>query len=326
MLAGAITLAGISGPLLADLTAPLRIADVGDTVDVPRGSTLVRVAAELEGRGILERRSQLVMAGRVTRLADRIKAGEYDIRPGDTTISLLRRIAAGETVRHTITLVEGWSFRQIRTALKAEARLAQTLQAADDADVMRLLGRDGEHPEGRFFPDTYVFARGQGDIDILRRAMSAMDRVLAAEWAGREPELPYDSAYEALTMASIVEKETGAAHERAQIAGVFVRRLRKGMKLQTDPTVIYGMGERFDGDIRRKDLREATPYNTYVISGLPPTPIASPGQAAIHAALHPKPGTSLYFVARSDGSGTHYFSDTYAEHKRAVRRYQLGKK
>ncbi|MBT6277913.1 MAG: endolytic transglycosylase MltG, partial [Chromatiales bacterium] len=186
------------------------------------------------------------------------------------------------------------------------------------------LGFPAQHPEGRFFPDTYHFSSGQTDLSVLANAHSAMRQYLDAAWLHRAPQLPYESPDEALIMASIVEKETGAAHERPAIAGVFVRRLRKNMRLQTDPTVIYGLGERFDGNLRRRDLREDTPYNTYVHKGLPPTPIANPGGAAVDAALHPLKGTALYFVAK--GNGTHKFSDTYAQHKRAVALYQLKRK
>ncbi len=236
-------------------------------------------------------------------------------------VEVLDLLISGRVIQYPITLVEGWTFRQAVAAILANGRFGNDLAGQSDADLMTALGRPGEHPEGRFFPDTYSFPRRTTGVDVLRRALQRMDQVLAEEWAGRADGLPLRTPYEALTLASIIEKETGLVAERPEIGGVFVRRLEQGMRLQTDPTVIYGMGERFDGNIRRADLQEATPYNTYVIPGLPPTPIALPGRAAIHAALHPVPGDSLYFVARGDGG--HVFSATLDQHNRAVREYQL---
>ena len=227
----------------------------------------------------------------------------------------------GKSISHSLTLLEGWNIRQVRAAVAGHDALVHTLSDVDDAELMRRLDRADAHPEGRFFPDTYQFPRGMTDLEFLRRALQKMDEELAAAWAGRADDIPLKNAYEALILASIVEKETGQADERPAIAGVFSRRLTKGMKLQTDPTVIYGMGERFDGNIRKKDLREDTPYNTYVHHGLPPTPICMPGREALRAAVNPAPGRALYFVARGDGS--HAFSATLKEHNAAVRRYQL---
>jgi UPF0755 protein len=226
-------------------------------------------------------------------------------------------------VQYPLTLVEGWTFRQVMEALQADERLEHLIEDPSAEAVMARLGRRGVHPEGRFFPDTYHFTRGSSDLDILKRAHAAMERVLAEEWEARADGLPIESPDEALILASIIEKETGLASERAEIAGVFVRRLRLGMRLQTDPTVIYGLGDDFDGNLRRADLRNDHPYNTYVHAGLPPTPIALPGREAIRAALNPADGETLYFVARGDGS--HAFSVTLEEHNRAVRKYQLGK-
>ena len=239
------------------------------------------------------------------------------LKPDD----LLALLVSGKSVGYSLTLVEGWNIRQVRAAVAGHEALKQTLEGVDDVQLMELLGLPGEHPEGRFFPDTYRFTRGMRDLDFLRRAQRKMDRELAAAWAEKSEDAPLKSPYEALILASIVEKETGQADERPRIAGVFARRLRKGMKLQTDPTVIYGMGERFDGNIRRRDLREDTPYNTYVHAGLPPTPIAMPGREALLAAVNPAPGKAIYFVAKGDGS--HAFSATLAEHNAAVRKYQL---
>ena len=219
--------------------------------------------------------------------------------------------------------MEGWNFKQVLAAVSGHEALKHTLKGLTDGEIMARLGHPGEHPEGRFYPDTYKFPRGTTDAAFLERAYQSMSRLLAEEWGKRDPDLPLKTPYEALILASIVEKETGVADERSEIAGVFVRRLRKGMKLQTDPTVIYGMGDNFKGNIRRRDLKQDTPYNTYVHTGLPPTPISMPGSAAIRAVLHPAPGKSLYFVARGDGS--HYFSKSLAEHNRAVRKFQLKK-
>jgi UPF0755 protein len=227
----------------------------------------------------------------------------------------------GEVVQYSLTLVEGWSFRQVRTALERQSKLELTLTGLSDAQLMARLGYPGVNPEGRFFPDTYRFVRGMSDLDLLKQAYVRLEQVLAEEWQGRADGLPYKAPYDALIMASIIEKETGVPEERGEIAGVFVRRLRIGMRLQTDPTVIYGLGERYNGKLTRAHLREPTAYNTYVIDGMPPTPIAMVGREAINAALHPVAGKSLYFVARGDGS--HVFSNSLEAHNRAVREYQL---
>lgn len=288
---------------------------------VPPGASLAAVAADLERLGYLENPLYLRLLARLRGDGGRIKAGEYRLPPGTTPPELLDRLVAGDVTRYGITLIEGWTFRQVMEAVAAHPALEQTVAGLSDEQVMEHLGLSGLHPEGRFLPDTYHFPRGVTDVSLLQRAHAAMERTLEAEWAQRAEGLPIETPYEALILASIVEKETGVPEERARIAGVFTRRLRKGMKLQTDPTVIYGMGERYDGNIRRRDLQEETPYNTYVIGGLPPTPICMPGAEAIRAALHPAPGKSLYFVARGDGS--HQFSATLEEHNAAVRRFQL---
>nr|MBP7545486.1 endolytic transglycosylase MltG [Acidovorax sp.] len=253
-----------------------------------------------------------------------IKAGNYEIEPGTTPVSLLRKLARGEESLRALTLVEGWNWRQVRAALAREEGLRHELNALDDAALMQQLGRPGVAPEGRFFPDTYTYAKGSSDVALLRRAMHAMDRRLAAAWAVRAPDLPLKTPDEALILASIVEKETGLASDRAQIAGVFANRLRIGMLLQTDPTVIYGLGAQFDGNLRRRHLQTDHPWNTYTRVGLPPTPIAMPGKAALLAAVQPQATRALYFVARGDGSS--HFSATLEEHNRAVNRYQRGQK
>ncbi|HLO95755.1 MAG TPA: endolytic transglycosylase MltG [Burkholderiaceae bacterium] len=255
--------------------------------------------------------------------ARQIRAGSYEIHQGITPRGLLDKMVRGEEVLEQVRLIEGWTWRQFRAALARAPALKQTLQDLDDAAVMSRLGLPGVSPEGRFFPDTYAYSRGVSDLTVLRRAAQAMQRRLDAAWAARAQGLPLKSADEALILASIVEKETGAAADRALVASVFVNRLRIGMPLQTDPTVIYGLGAAFDGNLRKRDLLTDTPYNTYTRGGLPPTPIAMPGVASLQAALHPAPGKALYFVARGDGSSV--FSDDLAAHNRAVNQYQRGR-
>lgn len=289
---------------------------------VKPGMSLHRIAWGLHEREILDRPRYLILLGRLSGNAQQIQAGEYRIEPGTTPEELLGAMVRGQVIQYALTLVEGWNFREMMAAVNANPHLKHTLKGADVDAIMAAIGRPGEHPEGCFFPDTYHFPRDLTDREFLERAYYAMEKRLAAEWGGRDEGLPFESPYEALIMASIVEKETGAPTERPAIAGVFIRRLEKGMRLQTDPTVIYGLGEAYDGNIRRRDLERLTPYNTYRIQGLPPTPIAMPGGAALHAVMHPKDGTALYFVSKGDGS--HHFSATLKEHNAAVRKYQLG--
>jgi UPF0755 protein len=277
----------------------------------------------LHERGLLDRSWYFTLYARFSGLAARMQAGEYQIDSTLTPRELLALLVSGRVVQHAFTLIEGWNFHELMQALRGDGVLVQTLpNDAAPERVMAALGFEKTHPEGRFLPDTYHFPRGTNDVQFLQRAHRAMQAYLAEQWGEREENLPLESPDEALILASIVEKETGAAEERPLIAGVFVNRLRKGMKLQTDPTVIYGIGPDFDGNIRRRDLRRDTPYNTYTRYGLPPTPIAMPGRAAIRAALHPEKTDALYFVARGDG--THKFSATLAEHEAAVIKYQLG--
>lgn len=306
------------------LGQPLRIDDEA-TLLIEEGQAFGSVAERLAGNGWLAAtpRSTLYLRiyARASGLDTRLKAGEYRLAPGMTALQALDLFVSGKAVLYELRLVEGWTFRQALAAVRSHPQLRQTLKDADAADLMRVLDRPGRHPEGRLFPDTYRFARNTTDVAFLRRAADTMDRVLDEEWDARAGNLPYASADEALVMASIVEKETGAPQERAQIAGVFVRRLQLGMRLQTDPTVIYGIGETFDGNLRLRDLRADGEYNTYTRAGLPPTPICLPGRAAIRAALHPAAGRALFFVSRGDG--THEFSETLEQHDAAVRRYQL---
>lgn len=290
-------------------------------LDVQAGDTPGGLFRELEAKGVLQDSLWLRLYWRMNLARQPLHSGEYRLTPGMTARDMITLWQRAEVVQYSLTLVEGWNFRQLRTALTAQPKLQQTLQGLSNEEVMVRLGQAGLHPEGRFFPDTYRYTRGVTDLELLQRAFTRLQVVLAEEWEQRDKDLPYKDAYQALIMASIIEKETGVPHERGEIAGVFVRRLARGMLLQTDPTVIYGMGERYRGRITRSDLRRPTPYNTYTQAGLPPTPIAMVGREAIHAALHPTEGKSLYFVARGDGS--HVFSNTLAEHNRAVREYQL---
>jgi UPF0755 protein len=301
---------------------PLAVGPQRQTLDVERGSSLRGIVAQMRTRGFTHAPSLYwrVLAERM-RVAGRLHAGEYALDPGITPVRLLDAMAAGHVLQRGFTIVDGWTFQQLRDALAHVATLRHDGAALDDADVMRRIGAAGEFPEGRFLPETYAYVKGDSDLDILKRAHEAMARTLAGLWPGRDKDLPLASPYEALILASIVEKETGRADERAKIAGVFVRRLENRMLLQTDPSVIYGMGQAYAGNIRRSDLTADTPYNTYLRPGLPPTPIALPGRAAIEAALHPAPGDALYFVARGDGS--HVFASSLAEQNRNVACYQL---
>lgn len=290
---------------------------------LPAGASLRQLAYDLQRRGIIESPRFFVLLGRELDAARRLQAGEYVLLQDMTPRSLLEMMMAGRVVQHELTLIEGETFREMLQRIQAHPVIEVTLDGLDDAAIMERLGHAGMHPEGRFLPDTYFFPRGTTDLAFLQRAYAAMAQLLASAWEQRAEGLPFETPEQALILASIVEKETGRAEERPQIAGVFVRRLQQGMLLQTDPTVIYGMGDGFDGNLRLRDLRKDTPYNTYTRPGLPPTPIAMPGGAAIHAVLHPAAGDSLYFV--SMGDGRHYFSSTLKEHNLAVDKFQRGK-
>lgn len=302
------------------LEQPLALDQVR-MLDVQVGDTPGGLFRKLEAEGLLEDSVWLRLYWRMNLAQQPLHSGEYRLTPGMTAREMITLWQKAEVVQYSLTMVEGWSFRQLRQALTAQPKLQQTLTGLSDEEVMVRLGHAGMHPEGRFFPDTYSYTRGTSDLELLQRAYVRLQAVLEEEWAQRSEGLPYRDAYQALIMASIIEKETGVPHERGEISGVFVRRLARGMLLQTDPTVIYGMGEGYRGRITRSDLRRPTPYNTYTQAGLPPTPIAMVGREAIHAALHPAEGKSLYFVARGDGS--HVFSNNLADHNRAVREFQL---
>lgn len=303
------------------LDTPLAVPEPGLEFNVPRGASIKTIAQDLAAQGRLDSPRLLEVYVRLEGLASHIKAGDYRLTPATTPRQLLEQLVAGRVMQFALTIVEGWTFRQLLAAIARHDRLEHTLQGLDDAAIMARLGRPGQHPEGRFFPDTYHFSAGATDVAFLKRALHTLEARLRDAWAERSPGLPLKTPYEALILASIIEKETAVAEEYRKVAGVFTRRLHKGMPLQADPTVIYGMGAAFKGDIRRRDLRADTPYNTYVHRGLPPTPIALPGAGAIFAAVNPAPGDALYFVATGDGR--HVFSATLREHNRAVRRYQL---
>ena len=299
----------------------LNVSPQQQSIDVSRGTSFKGIVAELRQQGLSTASPWYWrLLAEQMHVAGKLHAGEYALTPGITPRQLLADMAAGKVLQRSFTIVDGWTFAELRRALAQADVLQHDTSGLDDAAIMQRIGAGGEAPEGRFLPETYAYVKGDSELDILRRAHAAMERTLAALWAGRAPDLPLATPYEALILASIVEKETGRADERAKIAGVFVRRLENHMLLQTDPSVIYGMGARYDGNIRRSDLTADTPYNTYTRAGLPPTPIALPGKPAIEAALHPAAGDALYFVSRGDGS--HVFSSTLAEHNRNVDCYQ----
>jgi UPF0755 protein len=301
--------------------APLHVTGQTDSIDIGRGTSFKDIVRELRQRD-LTRANPLYwrLLAENMHVAGKLHAGEYALPSGINPRQLLGNMAGGKVMQRNVTIVDGWNFAELRQALAKADKLAHDTTTMDDAAIMQKIGAAGEMPEGRFLPETYAYVKGDSDLDILRRAHLAMTRTLDELWPQRDKDLPLTTPYQALILASIVEKETGRADERAKIAGVFVRRLQDHMLLQTDPSVIYGMGARYDGNIRRDDLTTDTPYNTYTRPGLPPTPIALPGRAAIVAALHPAPGDALYFVARGDGG--HVFASTLEEHNRNVNCYQ----
>ena len=302
----------------------LALSDEERVLNVDKGDGFNEVLAKIRALGVSQG-SDLDWKALAVALhaASHLQVGEYAITPGMTPRMLLRRIRQGEVIQRKFTIVEGWNIRDLRTALSHDSHLLHKIDQMNDDELMKQLDRRGVFAEGRFLPETYNYTRGSSDLGILERAADDMDKTLADVWAQRDPDLPLQSPDELLTLASIVEKETGRADERPKIAGVFVRRLNIGMRLQTDPTVIYGMGSAYNGNIRKTDLETDTPYNTYTREGLPPTPIAMPGRDALLAAAHPAKGDALYFVAR--GNGAHFFSATLAEHNAAVAKYQLNR-
>lgn len=319
LLAGLVLLASVWLQWQA-LQQPLQLS--GEYfLEVPPGATPGGMLNQLETEKVLTDAFWLRQYWRFNLADTSLHSGEYRLLSGMTARELLELWRRAEVVQYSVALIEGWNFHQLRAALAQQEKLEQTLSDLGDKEVMAAVGWPQAHPEGWFFPDTYRYVRGMRDVDLLKQAAKRQQQVLDEEWQNRAADLPYSDPYQALIMASLIEKETGVGAEREQIAGVFVRRLRLNMLLQTDPAVIYGLGERYSGNLTRANLREPSAYNTYMNPGLPPTPIALAGREAIHAALHPADGESLYFVARGDGS--HVFSATLGEHNQAVREYQL---
>lgn len=323
MLGIAVVAAAVGGWLLwRAWERPLSAPEPVVTILVVPGSTARTIARQLRDAGLQIEPELFVAAARATGATSHLKAGRYEFPAGLTLAQVLERLRRGDVVLERVTILEGWTWADLRRALAANPELKHDTEGRTDAQILAAIGAAETHPEGLFAPDTYRFEAGSGEIDLLRRAYRAQAEILRRAWDARAPDLPYATPYEALIMASIIEKETGQADERRRIAGVFVNRQRRGMLLQTDPSVIYGLGTRFDGNLRRRDLLADGPYNTYTRAGLPPTPIAMPGQAAIVAALDPESTRALYFVARGDGSS--HFSESLTEHNRAVDRYQRG--
>jgi len=302
-------------------TAPLNVATQGDSIDIGRGSSFKGIVGELRQRGFSSANPLYWrLLAEQMHVAGKLHAGEYALEPGITPRQLLANMAAGRVLQRHFTIVDGWTFGELRQALARAEKLNHDSAALDDAAVMQKIGAGGEAPEGRFLPETYAYVKGDSDLDILRRAHAAMVKTLDELWPGRAQNLPLATPYEALILASIVEKETGKSADRPLVASVLINRLKLNMRLQTDPTVIYGLGERFDGNLRKRDLETDTTYNTYTREGLPPTPIALPSQVSLDAATRPAATEYLYFVSRGDG--TSEFSTNLNDHARAVNRYQ----
>jgi UPF0755 protein len=302
---------------------PLKVVRGATEFTVPRGMTMRQAADVIWKSGVRADPRIISMLARLSGRAQQIKAGTYEVKAGITPWQLIIKLEAGDVARGSALLVEGWTFRQVRAALEKHPDLLQDTKDLSDAELLKRIGANIDRPEGLFFPDTYRFNKRDSALSVFASAYRAMQKRLNSEWEGRAPDLPLKSAYEALILASIVEKETGRNEDRTRIANVFINRLRVGMLLQTDPTVIYGMGEKYNGKLRRRDLETDTPWNTYTRKGLPPTPIAMPGQASLNAVMHPEGGDMLYFVARGDGSSE--FSRTLNQHNRAVDLYQRNK-
>jgi UPF0755 protein len=316
-----IALAAAAGYAAWYLGTPVRIRQYPIEVEIPRGAGFRAALEQLEKSGVAVRRHEFELLARAMGKLRQIKAGSYEIAQPLTPLQLLDKLTRGDVTQAEVRLIEGWTFAQFRAALDASPHLKHDTQGLEDTQVLAKLQLAEPHPEGLFFPDTYLFAKGSSDLAVLRRAYRAMQRHLTQEWEARSPTAPYRTPYEALIMASIIEKETGRGSERELIGGVLTNRLRIGMRLQVDPTVIYGLGQSFDGNLKKVHLLEDGPYNTYTRAGLPPTPIAMPGRPALHAALQPAKTDALYYVSRGDGSS--HFSRNLNEHNRAVNKYQL---
>jgi UPF0755 protein len=322
LIVGLLTVASFMVTFNNWLNQPLVLTEE-TVVRINAGDTLTKLSYQLEKDNLLSHPRWLIVYAKITRQTG-LKIGEYKLPKQVTPKTLLDTLRDGDVINYSVTLVEGKTFKEFMRVLATQEQLERTLTNKSFDEIIKQLQIDIEHPEGWFYPDTYQYVAGSSDVDILLRAHNKMQRVLDEQWLNRAKDLPYKNAYEALIMASIIEKETGVAYERPEISGVFVRRLRKGMRLQTDPTIIYGLGDAYTGNIRRRHLTQKTPYNTYVINGLPPTPIAMPASAAINAALNPAAGKTLFFVAKGDGS--HQFSETLRQHNKAVQNYQINNK
>jgi UPF0755 protein len=321
VLAVAAAVLGFCGWLFWFAVSPIELGASPLDFSIRQGSTLRSATRQLIEAGVPLTEWKFVLLARINGAGGAVKAGSYQVSDGVTPLLLIRKLVRGEFAQAEVVFPEGWTFRQMRELMDAHQDLKHDTAGLAEAEIMEKIGEPGKVAEGLFFPDTYVFAKGSSDLAVLSLARRAMKGHLEAAWAGRDPDLPVADPYEALILASIVEKETGQAGDRAMIAAVFTNRLRRKMKLQTDPTVIYGMGEKFDGNLRKRDLERDTPFNTYTRKGLPPHPIAMPGSASIDAVMHPAGSDALYFVSRGDG--TSEFSKTLVEHNRAVARYQL---
>jgi UPF0755 protein len=321
-LAAVLAAGAAAGWLFWFATTAVDVPQPARQFELKKGRSLRGVSSDLAAVRVLREPWSFYWMGRLLGHSDSLQAGSYEFPERVTPFRLLEMMTRGEVTQAQVTFIEGWTFAQVRAALAAHPQISHQTAGLSDREILQRIGASEPHPEGLFFPDTYVFNPGTSDLRILERAYATLHQRLDALWSARVPGLPYRSPYEALIMASIVEKETGQEAERGMIAAVFVNRLRREMRLQTDPTVIYGLGEKFDGNLRKRDLETDTPYNTYTRAGLPPTPIAMPGVRSLEAALNPAKSDVLYFVARGDGSSQ--FSSTLDEHNRAVRRYQLG--
>lgn len=314
----------IGGTTAYLVTQPIKPDPLPLDFNLQPGIGLKSFARQMKQAGLVENEQLFVLLGRILKLEKQIKFGNYQITKPVSMYELLQIVNMGKVAQSDLTIIEGWTFKQFREAMNASTKLRHDSQNLSDREILERIGASEPHPEGLFYPDTYIFPTGSSDIALIKRAYQTMQRQLKTAWEVRDKDLPFENPYQALILASIVEKETGKKSDRDMIASVFVNRLRKGMLLQTDPTVIYGMGDKFDGNIRKKDLLRDTPYNTYTRGGLTPTPISLPGKESLHATLHPAPSQALYFVARGDG--TSQFSSTLIDHNKAVARYQLKQK
>ena len=301
--------------------SPIQSSSGTVTFSIPKGATIRQVSQTLTDLGLITDPLMFIVLAKINGQETRIKAGEYQLNAQHTPNDILNLFIKGSSINYSFTIIEGWTFKQLLEELRHDPILEHTIGEADSKEIMIKISGEQDHPEGQFLPDTYHFPRGTTDISFLKRAYVTMNEVLQKEWLNRANDLPFKTPYEALTLASIIEKETGVTYEMPIISAAFITRLKKGMRLQTDPSIIYGLGDSYDGDIRYRDLKKDTPYNTYIHKGLTPTPIAMPGREAIHAALNPAPSDAIYFVSKGDG--THYFSKTLEEHNSAVRKYQL---